>query len=168
MGDLPPDLQTAYPSQLPQPSTDAIPPITLHLENLPSSFSLSEYLSPQSPFPYQFQQAISTPGLVSTTQSSQRPFASHARTPSQTKEKYLHPTQLIALALNEECRIWGYGRVFYLPLPVPTETASRRGPRLGGHPTDLVYITSIWSERMNVEWDGGSWEDRLRDCAIGE
>jgi hypothetical protein len=79
----------------------------------------------------------------------------------------VHPTHVIALAMNEECRAFGHGRVFHLPL-APSRAENVHNGGSVGHPTDLVYVPTPWSDGMKKEWDGGSWEERLRGCYCGE
>jgi hypothetical protein len=112
---------------------------SITIDDFPSSFSFSQY--------------ISSPTLL---------------TPSLLPASNIHPTHLVTLSLNEECRIWGYGRVIHLPLTPATASSRTYSHRQRGHPTDLVYTPTIWSEGMKREWDGGSWGKRLKVCCAGK
>ncbi len=127
------------------------------------SFSFSGYLSPQP------QPAISTPTPFPASTTPPNQIGSYLAARERGNEPSLaksdvHPTHLIALSLNEESRIWGYGRVFHVP--IPSETSSMH--RHVGYPTDPVYTPTVWSARMKKEWDAGSWSDRLRDGGVGK
>jgi hypothetical protein len=146
--------------------------MAVSLDKISPCFSLSRYLSPQPTC--SAQQATK---IAATTQSHaiaahptrMQPKPAHHDTDPPQLQLDLHPTHLIALSLNEECRAWGHGRVFHLPLPsVASSRPSQGSGSQRGHPTDLVYTPSVWTEKMKKEWDMASWEDRLRGCVAGE
>ena len=144
----------------------------LSLDKLSPCFPLSQYLSPRSTCPAQQttkKEAIRPDRTTGAHPMQMQPKPAHHDTDPPQLRLDLHPTHLIALSVNEECRAWGHGRVFHLPLP--SATSSRHSQGSGsqrGHPTDLVYTPSVWNEKMKKEWDMTSWEDRLRSCVAGK
>jgi hypothetical protein len=144
----------------------------LSLEKLSPCFSFTQHLSPRHTYPT--EQSTKKAGTRSergiTTHAMQmQPKPAHHETNPPQFQLDLHPTHLIALSLNEECRAWGHGRVFHLPLPSASSSRHSQGHgNQRGHPTDLVYTPSVWSEKMKKDWDMASWEVRLRSCLAGE
>ncbi len=131
----------------PQPRSEAPRQSSpLSLNKIPPTFSFSAYLTHAPP---------------SESSSENSPDNLNHDDVNNQINIDIHPTKLIALALNEECRSWGYGRVFYLPMQSRQDTAQ-------GHPTDLVYFPTIWTEVMKSGWDMSSWEQRLEGCEVGE
>lgn len=155
MGDLPPPCEPLYPRS-PWDSPNAAGSNTpINLNRLAPSFSLSHFLSTR-PYPYATPPPIpvSSSNLCQTTDSQD----GQHHDPAQPRSNWsLHPIHLVALSLNEECRAWGFGQVFHLrlPLPLPLDSHGRTG---GGHPTDLAYTPTIWTEAMKNQWDAQNGE----------